>query len=66
MSSYTSKYFPVPAKSEIVLVNANAVQGGWLMKRLALLAVIAVFVLVGCGGGGGDSSGPAPGAIPQN
>jgi hypothetical protein len=30
------------------------------MKRLALLAMIAGFVLVGCGGGGGDSSGPAP------
>jgi len=30
------------------------------MKRLALLAVIAVFLLVGCGGGGGDSSGNAP------
>jgi len=59
MLAYTTKDFPAPAKSDIVPDDGNPVQGG-VMKRLAALAVIAGFVLVGCGGGGGSSNSPAP------
>jgi len=38
-------------RRDIVLGDGNTVQEG-LMRRLAVLAGVAVFVLVGCGGGG--------------